>query len=666
MLSTERMKKIEILIMKRDMDSVMRYLGFAGCVQLITESREQKELSEEEREIADLKVRLQSLARFLGIPEDAVVPGTAATAPDRAGLRDQSNAVLDATRALVGEETALLQRRLGLKQAADELSAFSRLKVAFGDMENLTYLTFRLGSVDPAVLGTLTEKLAKRALVLPLDRPGHFIAVAPKKGRWALDSELARHDFKAAQFPAGLKGVPSDMLAAMQADIDEADRQLGDLERRKREYASARSEEIGFLLANLDLNTTIDTVQQALPSTGNVSKVSGWIPARKLDEVTRGLDGLTQGRIALRTYVPEELPEVKSGVVKVPVSMEHDRVSRAFERLVISYSVPLYGTIDPTPFVAVSFLLLFAIMFGDVGQGFIGVLIGLAIGSGRFRSFESYRKKHFGTTFLLAGLASMASGFLYGSVFANEELLAPVTRYVTRLVMGRPIDHLIVLGGFQKIIIFFGVTIGIGALINSLGLILNIVNQVRRRRWGEALLSKTGFAGAFFFWYLLFVIVRVLLMGGAILPLDFLCIALPLLAIFCKELIEALAHGHRPLFKEGAFAFVMSGVAEVLESAIYYVSNSVSFLRVAAFGLAHTVLSSIIFLMADMVAAAPAGMVYKLLVVLVGNAIIIVLEGLIVTIQVVRLHYYEFFSKFYTESGEEFSPFILRTSGGLR
>jgi V/A-type H+-transporting ATPase subunit I len=665
MLTTERMKRIEILVMKRDMDSVMRYLGFAGCVQLITESREQKELSEEEREIADLRAKLQAVARFLEIPEDAAAPGSAEAAPDRSGLHDRTNAVLDATRPLVEEESALLQRRLGLKQAADELSAFSRMKVAFSDMENLTYLTFRLGSVDPGRIEELTEKLAKRALILPLGRPGYFIAVAPKKGRWAMDSELARHDFQAMQFPAGMKGVPSEMLAALNADLAVVERQFHDLEERKREQVSARSEEIGFLLANLDLNTAIDAVQQTLPSTENVAKVSGWIPAWRLDGVTRGLDGLTKGRIAVRIYEPEELPDVKSGKVKVPVTLRHGRIVSAFERLVCSFSVPLYGTIDPTPFVAVSFLLLFAIMFGDVGQGFVGVLIGLAIGSGRFKSFEAYRKKHFGTTFLLAGLASMVSGLVYGSVFANEELLVPVTRYVTQLVVGRPIDHLISLGGFQKIIIFFGVTIGIGAVINSVGLVLNIANQIRRRRWGEALLAKTGFAGAFFFWYLLFVIVRVLL-GRRIQGIDFLLIALPLLAIFCKELIEALAHRHRPVFKEGAFAFIMSGVAEVLESAIYYVSNSISFLRVAAFGLAHTVLSSIIFLLADMVSAAPGGIVYKILVVIVGNAIIIVLEGLIVSIQVVRLHYYEFFSKFFTESGEEFSPFILRMSGGLR
>ncbi len=90
------------------------------------------------------------------------------------------------------------------------------------------------------------------------------------------------------------------------------------------------------------------------------------------------------------------MPEVRSGKLKVPVSIRHGRLVRSFERMVVSYAVPLYGSIDPTPFVAAMFILLFAIMFGDVGQGFVGVLFGLLIQSGWVKSFEGYRRKSFG------------------------------------------------------------------------------------------------------------------------------------------------------------------------------------------------------------------------------------------------------------------------------
>jgi V/A-type H+-transporting ATPase subunit I len=108
----------------------------------------------------------------------------------------------------------------------------------------------------------------------------------------------------------------------------------------------------------------------------------------------------------------------------------------------------------------------------------------------------------------------------------------------------------------------------------------------------------------------------------------------------------------------------MEGIVEMLESLTYYVSNSVSFLRVAAFAMAHGVLSVIVFELSDMVAQGASGVVFRVLIIVIGNLVIIVLEGLIVTIQVVRLQYYEFFSKFFTETGEAFTPFTLDPKGG--
>jgi V/A-type H+/Na+-transporting ATPase subunit I len=673
MLFTEPMKKIELLVMKSDTDAVMRYLGFSGSMQLISDQHEQRELTSEERDVADLKARLQALCRFLGMDErepgdagdTATRPADSSIAPDRTALRQRTLAVLDAMKPLIEEESRLIQRRLSLRQTADELSLFAAITTPFSSLQNLSYLTCRVGSVDADDLPELTKRLEKRALIMPLNKPGHFLAVAPKKGRFALDSELKRFDFQEGKLPEGMKGVPSDLLAAVNRDIPAVEESLRQLEARKENERASLARETRLLLFHLDIDSTIDTVKQTLSASGNVQKVTGWVPTRRFETISRGLDELTHGSMALTTFDPEEMAEVKSGKTKVPVSTPHGPLVRAFDRMVLSYSVPLYGTIDPTPFVAVTFVILFAIMFGDVGQGLVGVIIGLLINSGWISSFAKYKRKNFGTTFILAGAGSMISGFFYGSFFANERVLEPLTRAVTQLVIGRPLDHIISLGGFSTILLFFGVTIGIGAVINSIGLVINIVNMVRRGEWEKALLTKTGLAGALFFWYVLFIGVRILT-GGSLVTLDFVAIAVPLMALFIREPLVRLIEHHHPVLKDGLFAFVMEGIVEILESTIYYVSNSVSFLRVAAFGLAHTVLSTIVFMLADMVGGGSGGIVFQILVILVGNGIIIVLEGLIVTIQVVRLQYYEFFSKFFNDAGEEFSPFILRTSGGLR
>jgi V/A-type H+-transporting ATPase subunit I len=114
------------------------------------------------------------------------------------------------------------------------------------------------------------------------------------------------------------------------------------------------------------------------------------------------------------------------------------------------------------------------------------------------------------------------------------------------------------------------------------------------------------------------------------------------------------------LLEEGLFVFIMEGFVEVLETASTYVSNTVSFLRVGAFALSHAVLSFIVFTLSGLVNSQSLGPVFSLIILIFGNLVIIVLEGMIVAIQVVRLQYYEFFSKFFTETGVEFAPFRFR------
>jgi V/A-type H+-transporting ATPase subunit I len=136
---------------------------------------------------------------------------------------------------------------------------------------------------------------------------------------------------------------------------------------------------------------------------------------------------------------------------------------------------------------------------------------------------------------------------------------------------------------------------------------------------------------------------------------------IPVLGLFFGPALWRIITKERPILEHGMMAFLMEGFVEILESASYFISNTVSFLRVGAFALSHAVLSFIVFALSDMVSgSAPIGAVFGFLVMVFGNALIILLEGLIVTIQVIRLQYYEFFSKFFTETGVEFAPFRFR------
>ena len=104
------------------------------------------------------------------------------------------------------------------------------------------------------------------------------------------------------------------------------------------------------------------------------------------------------------------------------------------------------------------------------------------------------------------------------------------------------------------------------------------------------------------------------------------------------------------------FASLVESVVEVLDTVISSISNTATFIRLAAFALSHAGLFMATFSVADAVSHTAGGTIGAVLVIVLGNVVIIALEGLIVSIQSIRLEYYEFFSKFYSGGGEEYRP----------
>ena len=337
--------------------------------------------------------------------------------------------------------------------------------------------------------------------------------------------------------------------------------------------------------------------------------------------------------------------------------MKHGKFVTSFERLIFSYGSPVYGTIDPTPFVAFFFTLLFGIMFGDLGQGLVFVIVGILLTKHWIPFFKSWHK--FGPIFIAIGCSSSIMGLLTGEFFCNEHILEPVGKFLTGLFVGKenafaPILHMMPSADtVGQMFMFFLFTIGVGFVINSVGLIINIINNFIMKNYGKAIFGKTGICGTVFFWYVVSMVIRIFAFGSSIAIYDWIVIGITLLGVFFAEPLERLVEGHKPVFENGLFSAIIQGIVELLEVVSSYLSNSVSFLRVGAFALAHAVLSYIIYTMSNLIPI----VIGQIAVLIIGNAIVIVLEGMIVAIQVIRLQYYEFFSKFFTETGKEFVPF---------
>jgi V/A-type H+-transporting ATPase subunit I len=369
------------------------------------------------------------------------------------------------------------------------------------------------------------------------------------------------------------------------------------------------------------------------------------------------LDQLTEGRIAIRAYEPFEVPSVISGKEQVPVKLEHGKLVKSFERMIFSYGSPVYGAIDPTPFVAVFFTILFGIMFGDFGQGMFFVLFGILMACNVIK-VGVWNK--FAPIFMAIGVSSSIMGLLTGEFFGTETVLEPFAEFVTGL-FGKPhapILHLMPSADPKSIYVMFGVfgvAVAIGFVINTCGLLLNIINNFMRKKYAEALFGKNGIAGAVFFWYVIALVLRIVLAKHTVAAYDIIIIAVSLFFAAFAEPFERAFEGKKPLFENGFGTYLISSVVEIIEVISGYLSNTVSFVRVGAFALSHAVLNFTILTLTNMVGG--PGSVGGIIVLIAGNALIIVLEGMIVAIQVIRLQYYEFFSKFFHETGKEFKPF---------
>jgi len=199
----------------------------------------------------------------------------------------------------------------------------------------------------------------------------------------------------------------------------------------------------------------------------------------------------------------------------------------------------------------------------------------------------------------------------------------------------------------------FVVTIALGMLIIILMMILSILTKLRFKKSGEALFDTNGVAGLVF--YTSAFITIILFMTGNALPASmvlFIMFVLPLILIFLKEPLSALLEKKKVHLEGGTGMFILQGFFELFEVLLSYFSNSLSFVRIGAFAVSHAAMMEVVL----MLSGAESGHINWIGVVL-GNIFVMGMEGLIVGIQVLRLEYYELFSRFYTGGGRAFTPY---------
>lgn len=660
MAKTAEMKLLELMVLKNDISAVIEYIGKKENFQFQSKLKDSAANDAEGEESLNIDSHFyDSLSKaYTELGYDSSLAGIKDCSAPCDDDRKKASDIIAAYTDLKTRIADATDEAHKVNEAYKEAMAFSNLKVSYSELEHLSFLSLRIGRIPENQYEDLKYRLEGSAVVIKLGNDSsHILVASSKKGRFALDAELKNHNFVELEVPAEFKGVPESALKGLEQKKAEADKNLKELIAEKSNFAETHQAQIEKLLGSFTIAVQIEDVTRRLESTELVYRITGWIPASETENYMKGLDELTEGRIAIRAYEPFEVPSVMSGKEQVPVKLKHGKFVKSFERMIFSYGSPVYGAIDPTPFVAVFFTILFGIMFGDFGQGLFFVLFGILMLCNVIK-VGGWNK--FAPIFMAIGISSSIMGLLTGEFFGTETVLEPFAEWVTGLfgTPRAPILKLMPSADPKSIYVMFGVfgvAVAIGFVINTCGLVLNIINNLGRKRYAEALLGKNGLAGAVFFWYVIALVLRIVLAKHAVAAYDVIIILVSLFfAAFAEPFERALNH-EKPLFENGFGTYVISGAVELIEVVSGYLSNTVSFVRVGAFALSHAVLNFTILTLTEMVGGPRS--IGGIIVLIAGNALIIVLEGMIVAIQVIRLQYYEFFSKFFHETGKEFKPF---------
>jgi len=505
------------------------------------------------------------------------------------------------------------------------LDRFAALDIDFGLLaRSRRFLDVQVGMVPSGNAGRLREAVALAGYVLALlqDAQGlaHVVIAGPKGRESEVGAVLRSADWQAARMPAKWHDDPQEARRQL---LKHQDRMIAEADTRCRQVEAMQREFHGRLVEAtraLAVAAPYAELGQALRGRGGLTQIDGWAPVSALPGLQRALRDRLGQRFALSTRDPRP-----DEFARVPSLLYHHALLRPFSLLVSNYGVPRYGEIDPTLPFAATFVLMFGMMFGDIGNGAIIAAAGIS-GSRRLRGFAPF--------VVACGLASVGFGWLYGSVFGFERLVHPL--WMSPLA--DPVRMLTV-----------SLYCGIGFIL--LVGVLTACNRIIDRRYLDALLDGRGAAGLLFYVAVLYGVYRRFFSGGSG-RTQWVVAALALAVVFGY-------HGYRYAGQMGERILV--AFTQVLEDAIGYFSNTLSFLRVAAFGLNHMALAVAVFALASMM---QAGTGHWITIVL-GNLFIVILEGAIVAIQALRLEYYEGFSHFFGGSGREFRPLTLAPGAAM-
>ena len=408
-------------------------------------------------------------------------------------------------------------------------------------------------------------------------------------------------------------------INSIDQEYDAVNRELLSINHQINEIDRQYSDVLDNIAYSLDYAYKSEELKSTMAQGDKYFYLSGWVPESEVNKF-KSLENKYEDTVL-------STKEVESISQAPPTRLKNNSLFRPFEFLVNMYGAPNYDEIDPTPFFAITYLLLYGLMFGDLGQGLVFIAIGFWL---------SKKNKIFGGLIKRIGISASIFGLMYGSFFGREDLIPAL--------LIKPFDNIMT-------VLIASVAFGVSLMVISY--IIGIYNKVHlQKNIEEGIFGKEGLAGLMMMTSFIIIVLALVNVGPVPKNIGIILLILSIVMMIFKQPIARKLEGNKRLYDQAKGDYYLEGSFSVIEALLSVFSNLVSFTRVGAFAINHVGLYMAFEVMAKLIGGGIKGFI----ILVIGNIFIIGLEGMIVGIQGLRLEFYEMFSKYYEGNGHLFRP----------
>jgi len=648
MFRPERMTSTSIICLRKDVDNTLKALNdFSEFhIEHMNQSENPAEYDLRIRQVEEALTDLEDLKKQLNTEKPALIDIFRSAKPTRIQvtvenwqtlsvlLSQKTNELKQETQILTSSLDTLRKEDDELNHIHDMLSIMDAIDADLVAMEELHLINIVIASVPSNYLLELNKALTGFPIVFNrcyLCKKTDFICLAfPAKYRQNVEKILKTHHGEIFEIPQDFPHNISEATVEATNRINEIEKKKASVSASLQKLGKSNQYELVALTETAENVLTLLHAKKKILQSGRLATLKGFVPKKKLQTLRTKIDSTLKGN----SLVFENEVAVSADP---PTLVRHNRFVRPFEEITKLYGLPHYDELDPTPIIALTFPLIFGLMFGDIGHGLVLLIGGLLFG---FLIKNQSGIKNVCWILAACGLGAIFAGFLFGEFFGLQ-VFAPIW-----------------FNPFDNVLMFLIFSLFVGIIQIMSGLALELIDHALKRNLMDILLTSIPkiafYAGS------VYLIATYQLNFGAWLSGPILFALVPFLVFaFGKTAVFAISKASwRSINIQKDPVTFSERLFESGDLVTRLLSNTMSYTRILALLMAHWALIMATYSIAGLAAdGSLLGLVASGVIIVGGNIFVIALEGLIVFIHSLRLHFYEWFSKFYQGTGTPFSPF---------